>query len=132
MLKAVLIGLLALVAVLSMAAPAPAAAAQRGEVVRYRATLTGRTLASGNADYREFNLTGTTRSLKVQIEDAAPSTWYWITAGGVRLGAVKTNEFGRAEKTFRTRTDDPPGPVAVPRLARGSVVAVGTVSGALR
>jgi hypothetical protein len=138
MFKSVLFALVALLAAMLIAAPAPASAAagSRADGIRLQTKLTGKTLASGKADYREFtnNAGDTVRRLSIEVEDAVPGTIWGIRHNGVLIGQLKINNLGGADWNKQSITDDPGKQGAVPRMKAGDKITVGpgTLSGFLK
>lgn len=86
---------------------------------RLVAKLTGNTLASGGADWRQQ---GSVTKFKAEIEDAAPNTSYDIQLNGVTIGSFTTDGFGNAEKQWES---------GAPKMAAGDTITIGPVSGKL-
>jgi hypothetical protein len=107
-----------------------------GVDVRMRAALSGKTLASGRAEYRE-RMRGNVleQRFSISVEDATPGAALEVTVNGVMFGTVIVNALGNADLQFRTTTfiDDPgdgsPIPTDFPRLQAGDVVTAGGLSG---
>ena len=109
----------------------PAAAANSNEV-RLRAQLTGNTLASGKAKYRERTRGNTLEQrFSVEVEDSTPGDLLAVTVNGVTFGTIVVNDLGVAELQFRTTSfiDDPgdgkPLPPDFPMLMPGDFITVG-------
>ncbi len=86
---------------------------------RLEAKLTGNTLASGNADWRQR---GSLMRFKAEIEDAAPNRVYQIQLNGTSIGEFTTDGFGNAEKQWES---------GAPLMAEGDTITIGPVSGKL-
>lgn len=86
---------------------------------RLVAKLTGNTLASGGADWRQR---GNLTKFKAEIEDAAPNTVYQIELNGASIGEFTTDGFGNAEKQWES---------GAPMMKEGDKITIGPVSGAL-
>ena len=125
-------------ATLALAVAAPETASQgssvqRADEVRLRARLNGKTLASGQADYRERTRNDMPMfRFSVEIEDAEPFTTYDIAHNGKVFGDVTTNEFGFADFNRKTISDNSDELGFVPVMAPGDTVqVVGLLSGTL-
>ncbi len=121
---------------IAVAAPEPASqgsSVQRADEVRLRARLSGKSLASGQVDYRERTRNDmSVFRFSVEIEDAEPFTTYDIAHNGKVFGDVTTDEFGFADFNRRTIGDDSGDIGFVPQMASGDTVqVVGLLSGTL-
>lgn len=126
----------ALTSGLTLATAAQMGAAANSNQYRVRADLSGKTLASGNADYRE-RMRGNTleQRFSVEVEDFAPDTELTVEVNGMLFGTIITDGFGGGELQFRTAQfiDDPgdgsPIPTDFPRINPGDDIVVGPISG---
>jgi len=135
MLKNVLLAVLS--AAMLFAVVAPTQAAAKRDDLRLRARMSGATLMSGKADYRERTRDNTLEQrFSVEVEDATPGETLEVRVNGALFGTITADDFGVAELQFRTAQfiDDPgdgtPIPTDFPRLAAGDTVTVGPISGA--
>ena len=124
------------VAMLAVTTTQTDAAAKRDDF-RLRARMSGNTLVSGKADYRERTRDNTLEQrFSVEVEDAAPGETFEVRVNGALFGTITADDLGVAELQFRTAQfiDDPgdgtPIPTDFPRLAAGDMITVGPVSGA--
>jgi hypothetical protein len=103
---------------------------------RVRANLSGGTLASGKATYRD-RVRGSTieQRFQVNVEDGTPGDLVEIQINGSLFGTVVLNDLGAGEFSYRTVQfiDDPgdgdPIPTDFPRIEAGDVITVGVMSG---
>ena len=121
---------------IGVAMPDPASlggSVQRADDVRLRAKLDGRSLASGQADYRERTRNDMSMfRFSVEIEDAEPFTNYEIAHNGKVFGDVTTDAFGAADFNRKTISDNSGEQGFVPAMVPGDTVAVvGLMSGVL-
>lgn len=105
--------------------------------LKLRADLSGKTLASGKAKYRERMRNNTLEQrFDIEVEDAPAGEQWTVQVNGITFGTIVINDLGVGELQFRTATfiDDPgdgsPIPTDFPRLQPGDMVTVGAVSGA--
>lgn len=111
------------------------AQAGRGDY-RVRANLSGGTLASGKATYRD-RVRGATieQRFQVNVEDGTPGEMVEIHINGALFGSVVLNDLGAGEFSYRTVEfiDDPgdgdPIPTDFPRIEAGDVITVGVMNG---
>ncbi len=103
---------------------------------RVRANLSGMTLASGSADYRERQRGNVLEQrFSVEVEDFAPDTELAVQVNGMLFGTIITDALGGGELQFRTAQfiDDPgdgtPLPTDFPHIAAGDSITVGPISG---
>lgn len=136
MLKKSLFSLVALMLTLTFIAPQPDAYAGNNDY-RVRARMSGSTLMSGQANYRERTKKGVfEQRFNVQVEDGDPGASVVITLNGsMTIGTIVLDDFGFGELQLRTETfiDDPgdgsPIPTDFPTILIGDTVSVGPVSG---
>lgn len=119
-----------------VASAAQFATAANSNSYRVRAELSGPTLASGKADYRERQRGNVLEQrFSVEVEDFAPDTELAVHVNGMLFGTIITDAFGGGELQFRTAQfiDDPgdgsPIPTDFPRINAGDAITVGPISG---
>ena len=107
-----------------------------GNQYRVRTNLTGATIASGKAVYRE-RVRGNgqiEQRFSIEVEDANPGTVMAVAVNGVMFGMIVINDLGIGELEYRTPAfnDDPnvdPIPDNFPHLIVGDSVTVGLLAG---
>jgi hypothetical protein len=131
--KTLALAALALVAVTAVSLSTTAIA---GNQHRVRARMSGNTLASGKADYRERMRNGTLEQrFSVEVEDATPGDVMQININGTLFGTIVIDDLGVGELQYRTPAfiDDPgdgdPIPDGFPTLIAGDQISVGPLSG---
>ncbi len=132
LLKTSVLGLAALTFTAGAFMPAQITVAGQDQRLRLRADLSGDTLASGKADYRERQRGNTlVQRFSVEVEDGEPGASLGVFVNGIQFGVIFLNDFGFGEIQFRTASaiDDPDDGTPIdpdfPRLQPGDTVSVG-------
>jgi hypothetical protein len=131
-LQGAVLGLAALTFTAGALFPAQSTIAGDDQRVRLRADLSGKTLASGKADYRE-RLRGDTlvQRFSVEVEDGEAGAQLPVYVNGVQFAVIFLNDLGFGEIQFRTASaiDDPDDGTPIdpdfPRLQAGDAIEVG-------
>lgn len=133
MFKKTICSLIALTFTILLMVPASPALAGNNDY-RVRARMSGTTLMSGQAKYRERIKHGSVEQrFSVQVEDGTPGETVTVTLNGMTLGMIVLDPLGRGELQFRTNVDDPgdgnPIPSGFPTVEVGDTISVGDISG---
>lgn len=133
MFKKTICSLVALTFALMLLVPTSPALAGNNDF-RVRARMSGATLMSGQAKYRERTKNGQVEQrFSVQVEDGTPGAMLTVTLNDLTIGTIVLNNLGMGELQFRTTVDDPddgsPIPSGFPTVQVGDTISVGDISG---
>lgn len=133
MFKKTICSLVALVFTLMLMVPVSTALASNNDY-KVRARMSGTTLMSGQAKYRERTKNNILEQrFSVQVEDGTPGATVTVKLNDLTLGTIVLDDFGMGELQFRTTVDDPgdgsPIPSGFPKVLVGDTISVGDISG---
>ena len=127
--------LIALVFATLLLAPTSTALAGNNDH-RVKTRLSGTSLMSGSAKYRERTKKGTIEQrFSVQVEDGVPGAILNVDINGQMLGIIVLDDLGFGELQFRSAVfiDDPgdgePIPTGFPKVLAGDLITVGDMTG---